>query len=296
MVILARATRYPGIVTGSVDEKTHLVGLWVPPGPYAGYRETTDTRPAAARGSCPGLLAPRTDPALTRLPAMSTRPVGVPVAPVWADDGPLDPGWPAPDAAPPRVVPAGLVAVAVLVVLALVAGLVWRLGGFERRTDVFVESPPGSTVTAGPYELRFTHATAQQRTDFRNEVTWRVIVIGEGRTTGTTTMAPSDFGSANMFAAKDRPGGETQVPQGQTFRAGSFTDGAAFTPGLPLQPFRVQFDFSSHYQPGATLIFVAFDQEFRDSSLLGNQEPSWVNADTAHLFHLPVQVLPPQLS
>jgi hypothetical protein len=159
-----------------------------------------------------------------------------------------------------------------------------------------VETAPGTTVTTGPYELRFTSATAQQRTDVKGAVTWRVMVAGEGRTTGTKTMAPRYSGGGSMFAAKDHSGGETQLPQGQTFRTGDYSGGAAFAPGLPLQPYRLEFDFSSHFQPQPTLVFVAFDLDFRDDSLLGNQDPGWVNADTAHLYRLPLTVLPPQLS
>ena len=40
----------------------------------------------------------------------------------------------------------------------------------------------------------------------------------------------------------------------------------------------------------------AYDLEFRDSSLLGDQEPQWRNADEASRFELPVEVLPPAIS
>jgi hypothetical protein len=150
-------------------------------------------------------------------------------------------------------------------------------------------------VATGPYELRFTGATAQQRTSFNGEVTWRVTMTGEGRTTGDESMAPDYQGDFGMFVARDDASGEVQTPEGQTFGPRQRI-GGAFTPGLPLQPFAVQFDFSDEYQPQGTVTFVVYQLELRDSSLLGNQDEEWRNATAAYRFHLPLEVLPAAVS
>lgn len=217
---------------------------------------------------------------------------------VWRDDGGVDPSWPAPSVPPPRrpgVPPGALWALVAAALVSLVA-LAWVLGGFERRTDLLRPTAVGTLVTTGPYELRFTGATAQQRTTFDGRVLWRVTAEGEGRTTGDVTTAPDHLGDDGMFVAKDTASGEVLTPEGQTFRPGGFVSSSAFTPGLPLQPFDVQFDFPRTYRPGATISFVVFDLEFRDSSLLGDQDPQWRNADEASRFELPVRVLPPATS
>lgn len=220
-----------------------------------------------------------------------------PIVGARLDPAGVDPAWAPPSPGrPPRPVRVGRVLVAVVVALGLLVGCVWALGGFERRRDVLVDTPTGTLISTGPYELRFDAATAQQRTGFDNQVTWRVIVSGVGRTTGAETIAPRYTGSSGMFVARDEASREVQVPQSQTFRTGDATSGAAFTPGLPLQPFQVQLDFSASYRPGNAITFVAYDLEFRDVSLLGNEDPVWTNSARAYRFELPLTVLAPALS
>ncbi len=216
---------------------------------------------------------------------------------VWLDEGEVDATWSPPDAQPPeQAVRPVLTYGGIGLALVLVVALVWGLGGFDRRTDALLDTPVGTTVTTGPYQLRFTEATAQQRTDNQGEVSWRVSVRGEGLTTGTTTIAPDYLGDDGMFAAKDRATGEVQTPEGQTFRPGGATFGGAFTPGLPMQPLAIQFDFTKDYRPGTDLTFVVFQLELSDTSLLGNQDERWNNTDTAYRFQVPVTELPPATS
>jgi len=137
--------------------------------------------------------------------------------PLWLDEAQVDPAWPDPTGRRLRL-PPGAVYLALLVALALVAALLWGLGGFRSRTDVLEDTAPGALVTAGPYELRFSEVTAQQRTDFRGGVTWRVTVMGEGRTTGDVTIAPTSVGDHAMFVAKDEASGEVELPTSQFFR------------------------------------------------------------------------------
>lgn len=188
-----------------------------------------------------------------------------------------------------------MVGLAAGLVLVLLVALVAGLGGLERRTDVLRDTPVGALVRTGPYELRFTGATAQQRTGFDDVVSWRVVVTGEGRTTGDESLAPEYSGDYGMFVAKDEASGEVQLPQGETFGPRQRI-GGHFTPGLPLQPFAVQFDFSQDYRPQDHVTFVVWDLELRDTSLLGNQDETWRNAERASRLTLPLQVLPPATS
>ncbi|SDT42657.1 hypothetical protein SAMN04488543_4324 [Friedmanniella luteola] len=219
------------------------------------------------------------------------------VSRVWLDEGEVSPRWSAPSTpVRGRPLPPGAAWGLVAAALAGLLVLTWALGGFERRTDLLRATPVGTLVSTGPYELRFTGATAQQRTTYDDRVVWRVTAVGEGRTTGDVTIAPDHSGDDGMFVAKDVASGEVRTPETQSFRPGGFVSSEAFTPGLPLQPFRVEFEFPRTYQPGDTLSFVVFDLEFRDSSLLGDQEPQWRNADAGSRFELPVEVLPPATS
>ena len=209
---------------------------------------------------------------------------------VWLDEGLVDQSWTPPGPAVRTWSPA-VVGLVVGLALVLVVALVLGLGGLERRTDVLRDTPVGSTVRTGPYELRFTGATAQQRTGFDDAVTWRVVMTGEGRTTGEESLAPDYAGDHGMFVAKDEASREVQLPQGETFGPGQRI-GGRFTPGLPMQPFAVQFDFSPDYRPQERVTFVVYQLELRDSSLLGNQDEQWRNAQQAYRFELPLQVLP----
>lgn len=177
----------------------------------------------------------------------------------------------------------------------LLLGAVWRLGGFAPRTDVVTDLDVGAALATGPYELRFTRATAQRHTDFGGEVTWRVTMVGEGRTTGKESIAPQASGSDSMFAAKDPASGLVLTEAyGTHFRTSgsALAESDNFTPGLPMQPYSVEFRFPESYQPGSTVTFVFYDLDFRDTSLLGNQDPHWAPASTAHRLRLPVEVLP----
>lgn len=194
-----------------------------------------------------------------------------------------------------RPLPPAAVYLALLVSLALVTALVWGLGGFERRRDLLRPTPVGAEISTGPYTFRFTGASAQQRTDFDGRVFWRVVATGEGRTTGDESIAPRWSGDDGMFAARDPLTREVQLPSAQTLGAEQ-RFGGTFTPGLPAQPFAVQFEFSDRYRPGPTVTFVVHDLELRDPSLLGDGDEEWRNADRAAGIELPVQVLPPALS
>jgi hypothetical protein len=185
---------------------------------------------------------------------------------------------------------------ALVVGLAAVLALVWGLGGFQRRTDLLQVTPPGTTISVGPYELTFTEVTAQRTTGFDDRVTWKVTAVGTGRTTGDESLAPR-YSDGATFASKDTRSGVVQEPTGVRYgEARSFTDGAHFTPGLPPVPILVDFSYPDSYRPDATLRFVVFQLEFVDNSLIGDQDPTWNKTNHGFDYRLPVRVLAPATS
>lgn len=223
--------------------------------------------------------------------------MSVPSSTAWVDDSPVNPGWAAPTAVeapdPQRPRVSGWVVVTAIVVAAVLSVVaVWGLGGFQRRQDLLIRTPPGAVINTGPYEFTFANATAQHVKDFGGETYWQVSVIGTGRTTGTMSITPN-YADNGMFVSRDPKSPEVQVPTGQRFGdSRSFSDGAAFTPGLPAKRFQVDFKYGNGYQPSETIRFLVFQLEYRDNSLLADGDKSWSNALHAYQMYLPVTVLP----
>lgn len=178
----------------------------------------------------------------------------------------------------------GSLALAVLLLL----GVVWALGGFRSRQDLFTATTPGTTFTSGPYELSFSSATVQYSSGRK---TYAVIAIGTGRTTGDETISPATGSDAFAFA-QDLTSREVQPVDAYSY--GDSTDiilrAHGFTPGLVPVRFTAKFEFTA--QPGDTLRLVVFDQEFGDKSVFGDQDPAWNPVTTGHDLRLPLQRLP----
>lgn len=175
------------------------------------------------------------------------------------------------------------------VVLAVV--VIWAAGGFATRTDLRIPTAAGHVITTGPYEFTFSTATAQRKTRNSGKTEVEVTVVGTGRTTAEKAAAPSYTNS--MFVAKDDAGGEIQEATSQRFGSEANTDnGSNFTPGLPPIEYRVVFEFSGKYQPGATLRFAVSELEFSDASLLGTGEKLWNNGERNFVLLLPITRLP----
>lgn len=189
--------------------------------------------------------------------------------------------------------PASRVYVIGLVALVLIGGLLWGTGGLERRHDRLPVLAPGTTVLSGPYAFVFTSATAQ-RTDnsFTHTSSWKVAVIGTGRTTGSVSLSP-DVSLDGPFVSKDDRTGEIQAPDGDRLGDPETYDQRDFTPGLAPVRYEVHFTYSAGFTPGPTLHFAVSGLELRDESLLKDQEPSWVVTNQGHAMYLPLKVLPP---
>ena len=86
--------------------------------------------------------------------------------------------------------------------------------------------------------------------------------------------------------------------QGSGYGRAGFAEGYdrhRFTPGLPLIPYSVLFEFNDQYQPGPTIRFVVWDVVY-GKHFLASDEEGWHNGKNAYQLYLPVRVLPEDLS
>jgi hypothetical protein len=208
----------------------------------------------------------------------------------------VDPSWLPPSdprSGSSKTIPAPLLYGSILLALVLLIVGIWAFGGFERRTDIFKTTPPGTLFTTGPYEFRFTEATAQRKKKFDDTVYWELVMVGEGRTTGNESIAPNYLGNSGMFVSKDEVSGEIALPEVHRLGETTSFDRHRFTPGLALIRYSVIFNFKDTYQPGPTIRFAVFDLVY-GKHYLASKEEGWPNSTYARLFYLPVRVLPPQ--
>jgi hypothetical protein len=214
------------------------------------------------------------------------------------DSAGVDPAWPPPnspsssDAIGRKTIPSSLVYSSILLALVLLVVAIWGFGGFKKRTDILQTTPPGSLFTTGPYEFRFTEATAQHWTDYDGSVYWKVVMIGEGRTTGKESIAPSYLPDSGMFGSKDDVTQQVTQPDSVRIGEGEGYDRHHFTPGLPLTPYSVVFKYDEKYRPGPTIRFVVWDAVY-GKHFIASEEEGWHNGSTAYQLYLPVRVLPP---
>ena len=237
-------------------------------------------------------------PSLPTLRRVSSVPTARPDRPaVWLDEGEVGPGWAAPAGDPvhPSPVRRRLVYGGALLSLVLVVGLLYLAGGFERRTDLLEDVAPGELIITGPYELRFTEATAQPRNNADGSLEgWDVVALGQARNTGDETMAPSLLGSDSVFAVKDPTSGLTAEPT--VANIGPSTGYTVFdrqhlAPGLPPTDYRVGFDLPPEYAPGPSIQLGIAELEFEDPYLT-TDEQTWDAGLFGFRVELPLRVLP----
>ena len=238
--------------------------------PGTAYTEAVQTAPAESKQSAAGL-----DPSA--------------VDPTWAP-----PEGPSAGAGRERqTIPAPLLYGSILLVLVLLVVAVWGFGGFKKRTDILKTVPPGTLFTTGPYEFRFTEATAQHKKNFDGTLFWQIVMIGEGRTTGNDSISPSYMPNSGMFISKDDATQQISPPDSVRMgEAGS--DRHHFTPGLPMSPYSVVFKYDDRYSPGHEIRFVVWDVVY-GKHYLASDEEGWHNGTYGYQLHLPVRVLPEDL-
>jgi hypothetical protein len=188
-----------------------------------------------------------------------------------------------------------LVYLAMLVALALLVATVWAFGGFKKRTDILRPVPPGQPFTSGPYEFSFSGATVQQINKSDGTMTWKVKVLGQGRTTGKEAMSPAWVNSERgIFVLKDPGTGQVVVPDNDQLGIDSYSR-SKFTPGLPPIAYTVSFILDGRYHPGRYLQFAALDLVY-GSHYLTTEEKAWHNGTHGTTILLPVRVLPAEKS
>ena len=229
---------------------------------------------------------------MQKAPAESNRSAGL------YDVTSVDPTW-APPSGPPvtgnrKTLPASLIYGSILLALVLVVVGIWGFGGFKRRTDTFITTPPGTLFTTGPYEFRFIEATAQHKKDFGSTLYWEVVAIGEGRTTGNESISPDTTSEGTMFASKDDVTQEIALPENARLGRGKGFNRYRFTPGLPLIPYSVTFKYKDTYHPGPTIRLAVFDLVY-GKHFIASEEEGWHNGTYARQFYLPVRVLPEEM-
>jgi hypothetical protein len=178
----------------------------------------------------------------------------------------------------------------ILLALVVLVVTVWGFGGFKQRTDLFKTAPPGTLFSTGPYEFRFTEATAQHKKDYGSgSPYWEVVMVGEGRTTGNESASP-DYSASGIFVSKDDVTQQIVLPESvELGQGGAFRQ--RFTPGLPLLPYSVEFNYDDSYRPGPTIRLVVWDLVYGKHALTSDEE-TWHRGTYRHQFYLPVRVLP----
>jgi hypothetical protein len=214
------------------------------------------------------------------------------------DPGTVDPSWTPPEgpaetgASTRKTIPAAALSGCILLALVLLVVAIWGFGGFKKRTDLLKATPPGTLITSGPYEFRFTEATAQHKKDFGGSPYWEVVMIGEGRTTGTESSSPKYFRDDGMFVSKDDGTQQVVVADSVRMGDGRSSDRQQFTPGLPLSAYAVVFKYADSYRPGPTIRFAVSELVYGTHYLTSDEE-GWHNGTYSYHFYLPVRVLPP---
>ena len=212
---------------------------------------------------------------------------------VWLDEGAVSSEWPAPVGDPPRRSASGVLIYGAIGLALVLVIAVWGLGGFERRTDLLRNVPPGTLITTGPYEFRFTEATAQAETDAGGAITeWNVTMIGEARTIGDISISPDTLGTDGMLVSKDDASGEIAEPDSTDYGSDQSYDRNQLTPGLPLIAYTVTFGYPKSYQPQPT-IRLAISELIYTTRYLASDEEGWKNGTYSFQYDLPVRVLPP---
>jgi hypothetical protein len=215
----------------------------------------------------------------------------------------VDPGWAPPETqdettAPKtpepvrKTIPAVVVYGCILLVLVLLLVAIWGFGGFKKRSDLLQTMPPGTLFTTGPYEFRFTEATAQHKKKYDGTLYWEIVMIGEGRTTGNEPISPTALSDNGMFVSKDDASQQVKLPESVRMGRGDGYQQSRFTPGLPLTQYSVVFEYQDTYRPGPTIRFAVSDLVYKQPYLT-SEEKGWRNGTYSHQFYLPVRVLTP---
>ncbi|WP_028707497.1 hypothetical protein [Propionicicella superfundia] len=203
-------------------------------------------------------------------------------AATWYDTGPLATDWPAPG---PRRRP--LPAVIGLILVLLVA-TVWACGGFRERTGRFPLVAAGTTVETGQLRVTFTHADARTYGSSGDE--WVVTVYGRCENVSDTPLEPS-----NTDAFGGNVLGTEVYRYAELLRFGGPGSGATLDLNPGVQPTRCELSYRFPRSTGLTDRFVVavLDLVWKDNTITGSGEYSWVQRSTGVRLAVPLVVLEP---
>lgn len=180
---------------------------------------------------------------------------------VWLDTDPLEADW----RSPHRGLRIGRLLLAVLLVLALLAGVLWATGGFKERTDERIFVDPGVVFETGPFQFSFDHARIWEvkYTDQPREK-WKVRVYGFGRTTGDRSRAlPSGDSAIGRL-------GSGVADDATVSAVGQYRDfGAEFQPGMAMIAVELEAELPPEFEPGDTIDLAVSNLEFENRSNSG---------------------------
>lgn len=190
---------------------------------------------------------------------------------------------------PTRRRPRGWLIAATAVVA--VVGLVFALGGFDRRQARWIDVPPGAEIDAGNLVFTFDSATVQYLTKTSSQP-WRVVVSGTVRNPHDQTLQPltGDYGNLVGINRTGSPDfvGDWQ-PRIGPFNPDSATPRQVVPPNDQTVPLTATFRFDQ-LTPGDSFELGVSPMEYTATAILGlNSELRW-NRDS---YTLPFTVVLP---
>lgn len=203
----------------------------------------------------------------------------------------LDEQLPSSDWMPPVTqfrTPGWVRALTVVVVLAVIAGVMVVLGGFNHRTDELATRRAGAVLHTGPFEIVLHEVTAQRVQGWDEEWSWQLRLRGMIRNTWSESEA-YQTGEHGWMAWRQPAAGEVVIPQSLQH---------AHTNNYRIPPtgewFAVEWVGEATEAPSAYLEVHLLDLEYTDNSLLGFGTRVWNPANLTYAVWVPVLQLPDQ--
>jgi hypothetical protein len=174
----------------------------------------------------------------------------------------------------------------------VVIGLVFGLGGFNKRSDAFESSGLGQELDCRNLVFTFTGATVRHVASQYAGDHWEVVALGSVRNPNEEALSvpTGDYG---QFAFKDEASKQVVVPDGSTpMLLGDDSHRAYVPPGIGAISIAVPVDFDNSYQPGSEILLAVVKMEYTDNAVLGlsGGQAEW-NTDSlasTYLVHLPL--------
>jgi hypothetical protein len=180
---------------------------------------------------------------------------------------------------------------ALLVVVAVVMGL----GGFNKRSDIFIPSDVGQEIDCGNLVFTFSGATAQHVVGGYGPSYWEVVAQGAVRNPQQEAVAPL-LGDYGQFVFKEADSDQVAVPSWGMALIGGDRSRIYVVPGDPATTIAISAKMDDSFSPDSDIIFGVGDAEYTDNVVLGlgGGKKNWNKDSLApiYLLHLRLSVLP----